>query len=179
MEYGSSQARDRTGATAASLLHSHSNMGSKWHLQPMQQLGATPRSLNPLSKTRDQTHILMDTSRVLNPLSHNGNTLDGELLKKNGFKKLFSDVYSNWKWVNQAQALRESYWALLLNAQEELHILYQLCTWLRSPQNIDFWQKKRNRLESAIVPGAGMGAKMNCKWAEPIDIFIIGMMKML
>ena len=27
--------------------------------------------LNPLSETRDRTHVLMDTSRVLNPLSHN------------------------------------------------------------------------------------------------------------
>ena len=26
--------------------------------------------LNPLSEARDQTHILMDTSPVLNPLSH-------------------------------------------------------------------------------------------------------------
>ena len=29
---------------------------------------------NPLSTARDQTHILMDTSQVLNPLSHNGNS---------------------------------------------------------------------------------------------------------
>ena len=27
--------------------------------------------LNPLSKVRDQTHILVDTSQILNPLSHN------------------------------------------------------------------------------------------------------------
>ena len=31
--------------------------------------------LNPLSKARDQTRILMDTSRVCNQLSHNGNSL--------------------------------------------------------------------------------------------------------
>ena len=31
-------------------------------------------TLNSLSKARDQTHILMDTSRVLNPLSHKGNS---------------------------------------------------------------------------------------------------------
>ena len=30
--------------------------------------------LNPLSKARDHTHILKDTSQVLNPLSYNGNT---------------------------------------------------------------------------------------------------------
>ena len=30
--------------------------------------------LNPLSEARDQTHILMDTSRVHNLLSHNGNS---------------------------------------------------------------------------------------------------------
>ena len=31
-------------------------------------------TLNPISKARDQTHILMVTSRILNLLSHNGNT---------------------------------------------------------------------------------------------------------
>ena len=30
--------------------------------------------LNPLNEARDQTRILMDTSQVLNPLSHNGNS---------------------------------------------------------------------------------------------------------
>ena len=30
--------------------------------------------LNPLSNARDQTHILMDTSGVLNSLSHDGNS---------------------------------------------------------------------------------------------------------
>ena len=30
--------------------------------------------LIPLSKARDETCILMDTSQVLNPLSHNGNS---------------------------------------------------------------------------------------------------------
>ena len=39
--YGGSQARGRTGATAAGLHHSHSNAGSEPHLQPIPQLTAT------------------------------------------------------------------------------------------------------------------------------------------
>ena len=42
--YGGSQARGRIRAAAAGLHHSHSNAGSKLHLQPMPQLTAT---LNP------------------------------------------------------------------------------------------------------------------------------------
>ena len=40
--YGGSQARDRIGAAAAGLCHSHSNVGSETHLQPTPQLTATP-----------------------------------------------------------------------------------------------------------------------------------------
>jgi len=40
--YGGSQARGPIGATAPSLHHSHSNTGSKPHLQPTPQLKATP-----------------------------------------------------------------------------------------------------------------------------------------
>ena len=32
------------------------------------------RILNPMSEAREETHVLMDTSWVLNPLSHNGNS---------------------------------------------------------------------------------------------------------
>ena len=35
------------------------------------------RILNPLSEGRDQTCILMDTSQILNPLSHSGNSPEG------------------------------------------------------------------------------------------------------
>ena len=45
-------------AAAADLCHSHSNAGS----------------FNPPSKARDRTCILMGTSRILNPLSYNGNS---------------------------------------------------------------------------------------------------------
>ena len=40
--HGSSQARDRIGAAAAGLHHSHSNVGSEPHLQPTPQLMAMP-----------------------------------------------------------------------------------------------------------------------------------------
>ena len=53
----SSQAMSPIGAIAASLYHS--NVGSKLHLQPT----ATPDA-NPLSKARDQTHILVDSSQI-------------------------------------------------------------------------------------------------------------------
>ena len=42
------------GATAASLPHSHSNKGAKWHLQPMQLLEGG----------QGWNHILMDTSWI-------------------------------------------------------------------------------------------------------------------
>ena len=71
--YRSSLARGGIRATAASLHHSHSNARSELHLQPMLQLTATP-IFNPMGKTRDQTLILMDTSWILNPRSHNGNS---------------------------------------------------------------------------------------------------------
>ena len=51
MAYGLSQARGRTGATAASLRHSHSNVGSEPWLQPTLQLIAT---LDPQSNERGQ-----------------------------------------------------------------------------------------------------------------------------
>ena len=38
--YGGSQARGRIGATAAGLHHSHSIVGSEWHLQPTLQVMA-------------------------------------------------------------------------------------------------------------------------------------------
>ena len=59
--YGSSQARRRIGAATASLHHSHSNARSKPHLPLTPQLTAM-QVLNPLSRARDWTRILMVTS---------------------------------------------------------------------------------------------------------------------
>ena len=63
--YGSFQPRGLIGAAAASLHHSHSNTRSEPHLQSTPQSMAMP----------DQTHTLMDTSQVRNPLNYNGNSL--------------------------------------------------------------------------------------------------------
>ena len=61
--YGSSQARGPIGAIAASLHHSHSNVGSKLYLQPTPWITAT---LDPRPSERDQgsNHIFMDTSKI-------------------------------------------------------------------------------------------------------------------
>ena len=40
-----------------------------------------PRILNPLSEARDRAHILMDTSRAVNPLSHNGKSSRLDLIR--------------------------------------------------------------------------------------------------
>ena len=77
MAYGSPQARGGMGAAAAGLHHSHSNVGSAPQLQGnLHHSSGQCWILNPLSEARDETHILMDTNRVHNPLSHNGNSLE-------------------------------------------------------------------------------------------------------
>ena len=70
--YGNSQARGGIGDAAAGLHCSHSSEGSESHLLlPTPQLMDMPDSL---SEARDQTCLLMDTSLVHNPLSHNENS---------------------------------------------------------------------------------------------------------
>ena len=63
MAYGGSQARGLSGAIAASLCHSHSNMGSKPPLRPTPQLTEC-QILNPLSKARYRTLNLMIPSQI-------------------------------------------------------------------------------------------------------------------
>ena len=65
--YGGSQARGWIGGAAADLPHSSSNAGSELHLWPTPEL-VEHQILNPLSKARDLTQVLMDTSWVLNSL---------------------------------------------------------------------------------------------------------------
>ena len=57
----------------AGICHSYSNAGFKPCLWSTPQFMAT-QILNQLSEARDRTHILMDSSRVHNLLSHNGNS---------------------------------------------------------------------------------------------------------
>ena len=71
--YASSQARGRVQAAAAGLHHSHSNEG----IQAASPTYTTAHSNNgslTLNEARDQTHILMDTSGIHNPLSPNRNS---------------------------------------------------------------------------------------------------------
>ena len=59
MAYGGSQARDWIRAVAAGLHHRHSNAGTKLHHSSWQH-----QILNPLSKARDGTCVLMDASQI-------------------------------------------------------------------------------------------------------------------
>ena len=61
------------GAAAAGLYHSRSNSGSESYLS-LHHSSWQHWILKLLSEARDRTHILMDTSGVLNLLSHNGNS---------------------------------------------------------------------------------------------------------
>ena len=63
MAHGGSQARSPIRAAAASLSQTIANVGSEPHLRPTPQLMATPDS-QPTEQARDQTCVLMDTSRV-------------------------------------------------------------------------------------------------------------------
>ena len=72
--HGNSQARGQIRAVAADLHLSDSNTRAEPYLQPLLQLVAM-LDPQPTEKARDQIRTLMDTSRILNLLSHNGNSL--------------------------------------------------------------------------------------------------------
>ena len=63
--YGSSQATGGIGAIATGLHQSHSNAGSS-HVCTLHHSSWHRQILNPLSKARDRTHVLMDTIRFVN-----------------------------------------------------------------------------------------------------------------
>ena len=86
--YGSSRARGWIRSAAASLCHGYSNTSS----------------FNPLNEARDITRVLMDTSRVLNPLSYNWNCRIG-ILELNRICKLFKSesFYRQLQYVRTVQ----------------------------------------------------------------------------
>ena len=61
--YGDSQARGQIGAVAPSLHRSHSNTRSRPY-RDLQHSSRQHRILNPLSKARDRTCVLMDASQI-------------------------------------------------------------------------------------------------------------------
>ena len=63
LAYGVSQARDQIGTVAAGIRHSHSNTDSELHLQ-LPAYTTAHGILNPLSKARDWTCILMDACQI-------------------------------------------------------------------------------------------------------------------
>ena len=69
---GRSWARGETGAAAACLHHSHSNVGSEPHLQPASQ---QCQSLTQWTRPRIEPASSRTLCQVLNPLSHNGNSI--------------------------------------------------------------------------------------------------------
>ena len=73
---GISNARHQIGESELQL-PGYSTATATWSLSYICNLHYSSRQhriINPLSEARDQIHILMDTSRVYNPLSHNGNS---------------------------------------------------------------------------------------------------------
>ena len=62
--YGNSQVRGLIGAAAASLHHSHRNVGSEPHLHLTPQLRAMLKLKATLSEVRDWTCIFTDTNRI-------------------------------------------------------------------------------------------------------------------
>ena len=70
---GGSWARGQIGAAAAALHHAPATPDPS-HVCDLHHNAQQRQILNSLSKARDQTHILMDPSRVHKSLSHNRNS---------------------------------------------------------------------------------------------------------
>ena len=106
-------------------------------------LGQCPM-LNPLSKARDQTHILMDICQVLNPLCHHGN------LPKFQFYKMHT-LGDGWRyWLHNN--------VNLLNATEIVHLkIYKIRNSLVAQQvkNPVSLQWPRSLLWRGSIPGSG------------------------
>ena len=80
--YGSPQARGQIRAAATDLRNNHSNALDLSHFCDLHHTLQQCQIFYPLSEARDHTCILMDTSLVLNLLSHKGNSAPGNLKGK-------------------------------------------------------------------------------------------------
>ena len=70
---GSSQARGQIGAAAVTYATATTTLDPS-HICDIRRSLWQHWTLNPLSEARDRTRIFMDTSQVLNLLSHSGNS---------------------------------------------------------------------------------------------------------
>ena len=85
--YGSSQARGQIGigAAAAGLSHSHPDPSCTWDLHHSSWRCWIP---SPLSEARDQTRVLMDTSRIRFSCATMGTPCPGQLLMLTFLKQI-------------------------------------------------------------------------------------------
>ena len=89
--HGGSQARGRIGAGAAAASHSTATPDLSC-IYDLHHSSQQCQILNPLSEARDQTWVLMDTSQILNPLCHSGDSQLVNILDFVGHK--FSSLFS-------------------------------------------------------------------------------------
>ena len=72
--YGSSLSRDQIRAATGAYATAVATLDLS-HICHLHHSLHQCRIFNPLNEARNQTHILLDTSQFLNPLSHNRNTI--------------------------------------------------------------------------------------------------------
>ena len=72
--YGSSQAKESSQRCSCQSAPQPQQTWDPSHICSLHHSSRQCQILNPLSEARDQTHILMDTSRVRNVRSHNSNS---------------------------------------------------------------------------------------------------------
>ena len=97
LAYGSSQTRGKNGTAAEPYATAMAMLDPSYICHLLHSLWQH-WMLNPLSEARDQTHNLMDTSWVLNPLSHSGNSGDKFFFILILFTKLGSQLGQIYNW---------------------------------------------------------------------------------
>ena len=93
--------------------------------------------LNPLSEAKDQTHILVDTSQVLNPLSHNGNSKYTILTKPEAVRRSTEEMGSYYYVIATQFGLDHSNKCIVLTSLGSP--LSQLCEWSKEVHRDYSW----------------------------------------